>query len=380
MAKRNKKRPSKQITCTCTLRYDLDPPKYIDHEAICDLWYLDDFASGVLDWDPVAQKLVVMYGDGSGWDGDDVLAGESTDLQRIIDATVGGMAAMPGNGRWSNYVSCRHNMTEVRLPDGTVVHCSASTDCRGRVNRPDYAVYLYGGWSASSVATFIPWEDYGTPFVPWRAAREVVEEFYRRALAGQRVEVGCMGGHGRTGTFLAAVVMLADPNMTAKGAVAWVRSNYCTKAVEDASQEYWLKWFADPTLPAFYSRPKPPVKAAAAVGTGTSCERSKKGRWCNKDQGHAGPHHYTLAGRREAAPVAVVATPCELPDHARCERLLDVGVEGTWRCVGGKSHAGNHSYRKAEGAVPCDKGMSGPCSLVTGHGGACVVRQTVMSK
>jgi hypothetical protein len=44
-----------------------------------------------------------------------------------------------------------------------------------------------------------------------------------RARAGEQVEVGCLGGHGRTGT-----------------AVAWVRASYCQKAVETAAQEAFI--------------------------------------------------------------------------------------------------------------------------------------------
>jgi len=378
MAKRRNRKLPKALTCTCSLRYDIDPPKYMDHEHCCDLWALEDFMNGIVDWDPFDQKLVVLYGDGSTWDGDDL--SPTTDLQNIIDATVKNMPApLPtGGSKWDRYISCRHNMTEVRLPDadGTVVYCSASTDCRGRINRPDYAVYLHGGWSASSIATFVPWEDYGTPYVPWAAVREVVEGFYARAKRGERVEVGCMGGHGRTGTFLAAVVMLADPNMTPEGAVSWVRSHYCHKAVEDASQEYWLRWFADPSLPAHYSRPTPKhtVIGKGAALSGPSCDWTKKGKWCGKNQGHSGPHHYTLKARIEPTPAP--AAPVDLPDAERCERLMEgTTLEGVWRCAKAKGHSDYHSFRKWDGdGEACDKGYSGPCTMLKGHNGACVVK------
>jgi len=59
-----------------------------------------------------------------------------------------------------------------------------------------------------------------------------------RARAGERVEVGCLGGHGRTGTALAWLAILAglDPAT----AVAWVRANYCPYAVETADQEAFV--------------------------------------------------------------------------------------------------------------------------------------------
>ena len=50
--------------------------------------------------------------------------------------------------------------------------------------------------------------------------------------AGTKVHCGCIGGHGRTGTFLAALVSVYGE----KDAIAYVRQHYCKRAVESASQ------------------------------------------------------------------------------------------------------------------------------------------------
>jgi protein-tyrosine phosphatase len=55
-----------------------------------------------------------------------------------------------------------------------------------------------------------------------------------RARAGQRVEIGCLGGHGRTGTALACLAVLSGE--PANQAVAWVRTNYCSNAIETPEQ------------------------------------------------------------------------------------------------------------------------------------------------
>jgi len=54
---------------------------------------------------------------------------------------------------------------------------------------------------------------------------------------GKSVYVGCIGGHGRTGLFLAALtqVMIGD-----KDSITTVRENYCVKAVESTKQINWL--------------------------------------------------------------------------------------------------------------------------------------------
>ena len=59
-----------------------------------------------------------------------------------------------------------------------------------------------------------------------------------RARRGERVEVGCLGGHGRTGTALACLAVLAGH--PAADAVAWTRTHYCPKAVETPDQEAFV--------------------------------------------------------------------------------------------------------------------------------------------
>lgn len=59
-----------------------------------------------------------------------------------------------------------------------------------------------------------------------------------RARTGEQVELGCIGGHGRTGTALACLAVLTG--CPASEAVAWVRASYCQKAVETAGQEAFV--------------------------------------------------------------------------------------------------------------------------------------------
>jgi hypothetical protein len=54
--------------------------------------------------------------------------------------------------------------------------------------------------------------------------------------AGRKVHCGCIGGHGRTGMFLAALVS----EYGERDAIAYVRKGYCVKAVESASQVAFL--------------------------------------------------------------------------------------------------------------------------------------------
>lgn len=80
--------------------------------------------------------------------------------------------------------------------------------------------------------------------IPDRQAPENVASFKAlleyiklRLSQGATVHAGCIGGHGRTGTFLAALVSLITGE---KDAITWVRKNYCHKAVESVSQVEFL--------------------------------------------------------------------------------------------------------------------------------------------
>ena len=64
-----------------------------------------------------------------------------------------------------------------------------------------------------------------------------------RAKDGQVVEVGCLGGLGRTGTVLACMAVLGG--VEPLDAVAWVRENYRSGAIETPEQESWVDWFAE---------------------------------------------------------------------------------------------------------------------------------------
>lgn len=60
--------------------------------------------------------------------------------------------------------------------------------------------------------------------------------------AGLKVHVGCIGGHGRTGTVLSALVSQMLPEV--EDAIGYVRKNYCERAVESREQvEYLHKHF-----------------------------------------------------------------------------------------------------------------------------------------
>ena len=60
--------------------------------------------------------------------------------------------------------------------------------------------------------------------LPNRVPRGRLADLLDRARHGQRVELGCLGGHGRTGTALAWLAVLAGE--LPDRAVSWVRKNF----------------------------------------------------------------------------------------------------------------------------------------------------------
>jgi len=77
--------------------------------------------------------------------------------------------------------------------------------------------------------------DYGCWSVPTLARR--AHKLASLLLDGWNVVVACHGGHGRTGTLLAATVMvLSSMDATRTDPVTWIRDNYCACAVESDEQ------------------------------------------------------------------------------------------------------------------------------------------------
>lgn len=139
---------------------------------------------------------------------------------------------------------CAHCFDPFELPGGQDydIRISAKRE-HGPETTPDYGLYAYSGWYPKCVHTFIPWQDYGLPTVEFEKAARAIKDAWMRAAEGETVEVGCMGGHGRTGTILACIAILSDPEMTSKQAISHVRKTHCHEAIETNQQEWFIEWF-----------------------------------------------------------------------------------------------------------------------------------------
>lgn len=132
----------------------------------------------------------------------------------------------------------RH-LDPVVLPGGTRLTAAsfdqAAPYVRARV--PDYGLYLDPRWQPPWDHGHICWPDFGLP-TDADALTGTLRAVLERARSGQDVEMGCLGGHGRTGTALSCLAALSGH--PAREAVAWVRSGYCAKAVETPEQEAFV--------------------------------------------------------------------------------------------------------------------------------------------
>jgi hypothetical protein len=139
------------------------------------------------------------------------------------------------------YEAHRHRSVVV-LPDGTEVIAVSfdELDPYTRVRTPDYGLYLDHRWEPPWTHDHLDWPDFGVPDDPARV-RTALRGALDRARSGERVEIGCWGAHGRTGTALACLAILCGH--PSGDAVAWVRANYCAGAVETPDQEAFVAGF-----------------------------------------------------------------------------------------------------------------------------------------
>lgn len=132
-----------------------------------------------------------------------------------------------------------HHRTPVTLPDGAVITAVSfdAADPYARDREPDFGLYLDRRWQPPWSHAHVDWPDFGVPD-DTAVVTAALEDLLGRARAGERVEIGCLGAHGRTGTALAALGVLSG--VPADDAVRWVRAAYCDRAIETPEQEAFV--------------------------------------------------------------------------------------------------------------------------------------------
>jgi hypothetical protein len=159
------------------------------------------------------------------------------------------------------YAPCHHHMvpfTFKGLDDNYIVYLTGSlalTHEPSVAHLPTVGVYLDGGWLADRLASntsseldmnqptslYIGWPDLGTvkPELLSEAIEWVLPYVHNKDSI---IEIACLGGHGRTGTFLAS--LMVREGWTATNAMSYIHDEYCTKAVETKGQEDLIETYS----------------------------------------------------------------------------------------------------------------------------------------
>lgn len=153
----------------------------------------------------------------------------------------------------------RHKMFPVQLMDGITVYASSARSRWKKADKedekpdsdvePTLGIYLDDTWTDSAILVtpglevplsapsiphaLIDWPDYNLPNVNDEGMVAMLRWVLDKAET-EAVEIGCVGGHGRTGTMLAC--LLTVQGVLPATAVLRVREQYCAKAVESVKQ------------------------------------------------------------------------------------------------------------------------------------------------
>lgn len=222
--------------CTCAIPSG-------EHSLNCDLWDDDDFSSGRADWDSASRQLLPLID----------LSDEVTEILGTKTETVStGEVYSWDETEWLKQwgTECYHYQTEFNLPSGVTLYASRLHDHDPQEGDiiPDMGCYLSPSWIPDTIAYHIGWEDLGLPYIPIWQVLYIARDLMRLARDDFRVEIGCIGGHGRTGTMLAIMVMMDEPGLTHEQAIQYVRHHYCSQAIETVEQEKWLYFVREEIL------------------------------------------------------------------------------------------------------------------------------------
>ncbi|MFJ2114592.1 MULTISPECIES: protein phosphatase [unclassified Streptomyces] len=132
----------------------------------------------------------------------------------------------------------------LRLPSGRLVRGRGLRHPLPEGQPPTFALYLLGKEPPATAweARWVRWPDFRLPSDRAAAAGALREALERSG--GERVELACGGGRGRTGTALACLAVL--DGVPGGEAVAYVREHYSRHAVETPWQRRYVSRFPGP--------------------------------------------------------------------------------------------------------------------------------------
>ncbi len=131
--------------------------------------------------------------------------------------------------------------TTVQFGDGASVTgvSFVADDPYSRNHLPAFGLYLDARWDPPWPYEHLAWPDFGVPDAD--ELTPALRRLFVRARRGELVEIGCIGGHGRTGSALACLAVLTGTATDAP--VDWVRAAYCPDAVETDAQRAFVEHY-----------------------------------------------------------------------------------------------------------------------------------------
>ena len=185
----------------------------------------------------------------------------------------------PGSSTTSSYASCKHDRKAkpFKLLNGLEIKAISYRDEKNVDDEEtDIGVYLYSSWwwygnNYSPAVRLSPdfktqpawmkkvakgkkekkeplltqqvvldWPDFNVPSEALPMV-DIVQWMLQQMEQGKRLETACMGGHGRTGTMLA--LLLVAQGMPPGSAIARVRKYHCKKGIENEKQGRYVAEF-----------------------------------------------------------------------------------------------------------------------------------------
>lgn len=154
-----------------------------------------------------------------------------------------------GGGYGGTYKSkprCHTTHKPLKLGNGEILGGACGSPREG------YDIYIGFDYGMKMSHQPFPWDQKEDPIIEFqyritdmcapkspKEFKKMIEWCADELHHGKNIHVGCIGGHGRTGLFLAALVSLHE-DLT-DDPIGYVRKHHCKKAVESDSQLKFLK-------------------------------------------------------------------------------------------------------------------------------------------
>lgn len=148
-----------------------------------------------------------------------------------------------GKGKGKGAVGPRCYSTHKPLPIGDYLIYGGSCSAPVVLDADIYVGFEHGMMVSTKAYPWSTGDSFYFPIVDGSVPKnledthKLLEYLSTNLKAGKKIHIGCIGGHGRTGTIMAALVTHMTGN---KDSINYVRTHYCNKAVESTTQIEWL--------------------------------------------------------------------------------------------------------------------------------------------